>query len=130
MNDKVILITGGTGGIGKQTAIGLAELSGQIIVTGRNRQRGESALREIKQASGNRKVDLLLADLSIQAEVCRLANDVKARYSKLDVLINNAGLLESKCRKTSEGVEANFAVNVIAPYLLIMSSTQVVPEPL
>jgi NAD(P)-dependent dehydrogenase (short-subunit alcohol dehydrogenase family) len=120
MKDKTLLITGGTGGIGKQTAIGLAKLSAHVVVTGRDKKRGESAVKEIQQASGNKKVDLLLADLSVQTEVRKLADEVKAKYSKLEVLINNAGLLESKRRTTKDEVEAHFAVNVVAPYLLTL----------
>jgi NAD(P)-dependent dehydrogenase (short-subunit alcohol dehydrogenase family) len=120
MKDKTILITGGTGGIGKQTATGLAKLGAHVIVTGRDKSRGESAVKEIQQASKNKNVDLLLADLSVQTEVRKLADEVKAKYTKLDVLINNAGLLESKRRTTQDGVEAHFAVNVVAPYLLTL----------
>lgn len=120
MNDKTILITGGTGGIGKQTAIGLAKLGAHIIVTGRDKRRGESSVKEIQGASGNKNVDLLLGDLSVQEEVRKLADEVKAKSSRLDVLINNAGLLESKRRETKDGVEADFAVNVVAPYLLTL----------
>jgi NAD(P)-dependent dehydrogenase (short-subunit alcohol dehydrogenase family) len=120
MKNKAILITGGTGGIGKQTAIGLAKVGAHVIVTGRDKVRGESAVKEIKQASGNKHIDLLLADLSVQAEVRKLADEVKTNYSKLDVLINNAGLLESKRRTTKDGLEAHFAVNVVAPYLLTL----------
>ncbi|MGL4609531.1 MAG: SDR family NAD(P)-dependent oxidoreductase [Trueperaceae bacterium] len=120
MNGKTVLITGGTGGIGKQTAIGLAKLGSHLIVTGRDQKRGEEAIQEIQDRSGNKHVDLLLADLSVQAEVRRLAREVKENYPSLHVLINNAGLLESKRRVTADGVEAHFAVNVVAPYLLTL----------
>jgi NAD(P)-dependent dehydrogenase (short-subunit alcohol dehydrogenase family) len=120
MKNKTILITGGTGGIGKQTAIGLAKLGAHVIVTGRDKSRGENAVKEIKQMSGNKNADLLLEDLSVQAEVRDLADEVKRKYTKLDVLINNAGLLESKRRTTKDGIEAHFAVNVVAPYLLTL----------
>jgi NAD(P)-dependent dehydrogenase (short-subunit alcohol dehydrogenase family) len=120
MENKIVLITGGTGGIGKQTAIGLAKLGAHLVITGRDKQRGEGAVKEIQQASGNKNIGLLLADLSVQAEVRRLANEVKTKYNRLDVLINNAGLLESKRRTTKDGIEAHFAVNVVAPYLLTL----------
>lgn len=61
-----------------------------------------------------------MGDLSVQAEVRKLADEVKTKYSRLDVLINNAGLLESKRRTTKDGLEAHFAVNVVAPYLLTL----------
>jgi retinol dehydrogenase 14 len=79
MKGKTVLITGGTGGIGKHTAISLAKLGARIVVTGRNRQRGERAVVEMRQVSGNNKIDLLLADLSTQTEIRKLADEVKKR---------------------------------------------------
>lgn len=118
MLDKTILVTGGTGGIGKQTAISLAKMGAQVIVTGRSQTSGKEAVEEIKQLSGNDKVDVLLADLSTQAGVRSLADQFRQKYSRLDVLINNAGLVEPQRRVTEDGVEAVFAVNVVAPFLL------------
>jgi NAD(P)-dependent dehydrogenase (short-subunit alcohol dehydrogenase family) len=118
MQNKLALVTGGTGGIGQHTAIGLAKQGAHVVVTGRDQARGEAGVAAIKRASGNAQVDLLLGDLSVQADVHRLATAFKARYNRLDVLINNAGLLERTRRLTPDGVEANFAVNVVAPFLL------------
>jgi NAD(P)-dependent dehydrogenase (short-subunit alcohol dehydrogenase family) len=118
MHGKTIVITGGTGGIGKQTALGLAQRGAQVVITGRDRARGEAARAELVQASGNRQIELLCADMSSQAEVRRLAAELLARYERLDVLINNAGLVEAQRRLTVDGVEAHFAVNVVAPFLL------------
>ncbi len=118
MQNKTVLITGGTGGIGKQTALGLAKLGAQVIITGRSQASGETAVSELKQLSGNQRVDLLLADLSTQAGVRSLADQFKQKYERLDGLINNAGLAESQRRLTEDGVESDFAVNVITPFLL------------
>jgi NAD(P)-dependent dehydrogenase (short-subunit alcohol dehydrogenase family) len=118
MKDKVVLITGATNGIGKQTALSLAKMSAQVIVTGRNEKSGIEAIDEIKRLSGNSKVDLLLADVSKQADIKELASRVKEKYERLDVLINNAGLAAAKRQITDDGVESNFAVNVVAPFLL------------
>lgn len=118
MRDQIVLITGGTGGIGKQTAIALARMGAQVVVTGRDSARGEAGVLDIQRASGNYNVELLLADLSTQAGVRSLADQFKRRYPRLDVLINNAGLLEQERRITVDGLEADFAVNVIAPFLL------------
>lgn len=118
MSNKTILITGGTGGIGYQSALALARLGARVIVTGRNRTNGEAALVELKQASDNPQIDLLLSDLSTQAGVRSLAEQFKQKYERLDVLINNAGLVESQRRLTEDSVEADFAVNVITPFLL------------
>ena len=118
MQNKIVLITGGTGGIGKQTALTLAKMGARIIITGRAKTSGDETVAEIKQASGNPNVDLLLGDLSAQAEIHSLAGQFKTKYEHLDVLINNAGLASSKRELTADGIESNFAVNVIAPFLL------------
>ncbi len=118
MQNKIILVTGGTGGIGKQTALALAKTGAQVIVTGRSKTSGESAVAEIKQASGNAKVDLLIGDLSAQADVRSLAEQFKVKFDRLDVLINNAGLAASQRKLTVDGIESNFAVNMVAPFLL------------
>lgn len=118
MHGKIVLVTGGTGGIGQHTAIGLASRGAHIVVTGRDEARGQAGVAAIKQASGSAHVDLLLADLSRQADIRQLADTFGATYDRLDVLINNVGLLEAKRRLTTDGVEAHLAVNVLAPFLL------------
>lgn len=118
MKNKIILVTGATSGIGFQTALALAKMGAQVIITGRSKASGESAVTEIKTASGNSKVDLLIGDLSAQATLRSLAEQFKARYDRLDVLINNAGLAASKRQLTEDGIESNFAANVVAPFLL------------
>ncbi|MDX1993368.1 MAG: SDR family NAD(P)-dependent oxidoreductase [bacterium] len=120
MQGKYVLITGGTGGIGKQTAIGLAKLGAHVIVNGRNQARGEQAVREIQQITGNRNVDLLIGDMAEQEAVHQVAATYQQRYPRLDVLINNAGLMPSTRQLTHDGLESAFAVNVVAPYLLTM----------
>ena len=131
MEDKVVFITGGTGGIGKQTALTLAKMGVQVVVTGRSKASGEEAVAEIKQASGNPKVELLLTDLARQTEVRSLAQQFQGKYARLDVLLNNAGLAASSRQLTENGIESNFAVNVIAPFLLthlLMDSLKASPS--
>jgi|CXWL01.1.fsa_nt_gi NAD(P)-dependent dehydrogenase (short-subunit alcohol dehydrogenase family) len=111
MQNKIILTTGATSGIGKQTALALAKMGAKVVVTGRSQQSGEETVAEIKEASGNPKIDLLTGDLSAQADVHSLAGQFKARYDRLDVLINSAGLASSKKELTADGIESNFAVN-------------------
>lgn len=118
MQGKTVLVTGATSGIGQETAIGLAKMGAQVIITGRNRQRGEAAVSEIKQASGNPKVDLMIADMTSQADIECLADDVIARYPRLDVLVNNVGMVVNTRQMTVDGIELNFAVNHLAPFLL------------
>jgi NAD(P)-dependent dehydrogenase (short-subunit alcohol dehydrogenase family) len=118
MKNKIVLITGATNGIGKQTAISLATMGATVIVTGRNKQSGEQAVAEIKSISKNDKVDLILSDISTIAGLKNLVSEFKSKYNRLDVLINNAGLASNEYKKTVDGFEADFAVNVIAPYLL------------
>ena len=91
LGEKVCLITGATSGIGKATAMGLANMGASVVMVGRDRGRGEAALAEIKEGSANASVDLMLSDLSSQEQVRRLADEFKETYTRLDVLINNAG---------------------------------------
>jgi NAD(P)-dependent dehydrogenase (short-subunit alcohol dehydrogenase family) len=118
MDEKVCLITGATSGIGKATAMGLANMGASVVMVGRDRGRGQAALAEIKEGSANASVDLMLADLSSQQEIHRLADDFKEAYPQLDVLINNAGVIRSKRVTTADGIEMTFAVNHLASFLL------------
>ncbi len=118
MEGKVVLITGGTSGIGKAAALTLASMGAEVVIVGRNRERGERAADEIRRESGNEKVSLMVADLSVQADVRRLAEEFKERYDRLDVLVNNAGLVQSKRTETPDGIETQLAINHLAPFLL------------
>jgi len=117
MGGKVALVTGGTSGIGKATAMALAAMGADLVVVGRDPERGEKAAAEIRAQTGSR-VDLALADLSSQAEVRALAEEFRRRYDRLDVLVNNAGLVQSKRTETEDGLESTFAINHLAPFLL------------
>ena len=117
MGGKVALVTGGTSGIGKATAMALAAMGADVVVVGRDRGRGERAAEEIRAQTGGR-VDLALADLSSQAGVRSLAGEFKRRYDRLDVLVNNAGLVQSTRTETPDGLESTFAINHLAPFLL------------
>src|SRR5215217_8106176 len=118
MGEEVCLITGATSGIGKATAMGLASMGASVVMVGRDRGRGEAAMAEIRGKSANASVDLLLADLSSQEEIHRLADVFKESYPRLDVLINNAGVIRSKRIMTADGIEMTFAVNHLAYFLL------------
>lgn len=117
MHGKVVLVTGGTNGIGKATATGLACMGATVIITGRDPERGAAAVDEIKRASGNEFVDLLLADFGSLAQVRQLADTVQSNYNHLDVLVNNAGVWQTTRTETVDGIETTFAVNHLAPFL-------------
>jgi len=118
MKDKVCLVTGANTGIGKVTARSLAESGATVVMVCRDKQKGEAARDEIKQKSGNQQVELMLADLSSQAQIRKLADEFKARYNRLDVLVNNAGVYLPKRTLTEDGLETTFAVNHLAYFLL------------
>ncbi len=112
-----VLVTGATGGIGKATAIGLAQLGAHLAIVGRDPVRTEQAALDI-QAAGRTPVETFVADLSSQAQVRVLADQVLARLSRLDVLVNNVGGYWSTRHVTTDGLERTFALNHLAPYLL------------
>ena len=117
MAGKTVLVTGGTSGIGKATALGLATLGAHLAITGRDRDRTEGAAREIRDAGGG-PVDVFVADLSSQAEVRRLADEVLQRFARIDVLVNNVGGFWNTRHVTADGLEHTFALNHLAPFLL------------
>jgi len=118
MAGKVVLITGGTGGIGRATAIGLATLGARVGITGRDLRRAEQAAVDIRAASGNPAVVAFAADMTSQAEVRRLAVAVLDAYPRLDVLVNNVGGFWAHRHPTADGLERTFALNYLAPFLL------------
>jgi NAD(P)-dependent dehydrogenase (short-subunit alcohol dehydrogenase family) len=118
MNGKICLVTGGTNGIGKSTALELARMGATVIVVGRDAQKTSHVLEEIRAASGNQNVNSLLADLSSQQEVRGLADQFKSKYSRLHVLINNAGGFFMRRQIRVDGIEMTFALNHLASFLL------------
>ena len=118
MQGKICIVTGANSGIGKATALGLAQMGATVVMVCRDRARGEAAQSEIKAKSGNDAVDLLLADLSSQQSIRQLAENFKQRYTRLHVLINNAGAFYLTRHESVDGLEMTFAVNYLAPFLL------------
>jgi len=117
MAGRTVLVTGGTSGIGRATAIGLATMGAHLAITGRDRGRTEGAAREIRAAGGG-GVDVFVADLSSQSELRRLADEVLQSLSRIDVLVNNVGGYWNTRHVTVDGLERTFAVNHLAPFLL------------
>ena len=118
---KICLVTGATAGIGKVTAAALAKQGATVVLAGRNAQKTADTAREIQAASGNSAVDILLADFSDLDQVRALAAAFKAKYPRLDVLVNNAGGYFNTRKETAYGVEMTFLVNHLAPFLLTQS---------
>ena len=104
LRGRVCMITGATSGIGKAAAIGLARLGARLMIIGRDRQRGEHALAEIAERTGNRDVELLLADFSSQRQIRRLAGEFLASGRPLHVLLNNAGVVNLRREETEDGL--------------------------
>lgn len=117
LEGKTCLVTGANSGMGKETALALAQMRATVVMVCRNKRKGEAVRREISKKTGNESVDLLLCDLSSLAEVRALAAEVRNRYGKLHVLVNNAGLFSFSGR-TVDGFETTFGVNYLAPFLL------------
>src|ERR1700680_850701 len=118
LQGKICLVTGSTSGIGKVTARELANRGATVVLVSRSRAKGEATQAEIKQATGNQQVELLVADLSVLENVRRLAAEFQQTYPHLHLLVNNAGCAYPTRTITSEGFEATLAVNYLAPFLL------------
>lgn len=118
MTGKICLVTGATAGIGEATALGLAALGATVVVAGRSTERSAAAVERIKQQTGNPEVAYLVADLSSQREVKRLADEFKSRFPRLDVLVNNVGAINLARRETVDGIELTFALNHLSYFLL------------
>lgn len=116
MDGKVILLTGATSGIGRQAALALAPSGARLVLVGRDRGRTEALVGELRAV--NPRVESLVADLSSQAEVRRLAVEFLARFDRLDVLVNNAGALFTTREETVDSIERTFALNHLAYFLL------------
>ena len=110
MRGKTIVITGATSGIGEVAAIRLAEQGARIVFTARDQERADATLRKLRTANGAADHAVHLADLSLLAEMKRVAGEIAAE-PQIDVLINNAGALFNKRSETADGLEKTFALN-------------------
>lgn len=118
LQGKICLITGATNGIGKSTAQELAGMGATVVIVGRDAQKTAQVVAEMRAATGNQNVDSLLADLSSQQEIRRLASEFKNKYTQLHVLLNNAGAVFMQRQLSVDGIEMTFALNHLAPFLL------------
>jgi retinol dehydrogenase 12 len=118
MQDKLCLVTGATLGIGRESALGLARMGAHVVIAGRDEARTRETAAAIAAQSGNAQIDFLVADLSSQAEVRRLAREFRDQYRRLDVLLHNAGAIFTKRETTVDGFERTWALNHLAQFLL------------
>ena len=118
MDKPICLITGATDGIGKVTATALARKGYAVVLAGRNEAKAATVTTEIGTSTGNRDIDYLIADLSSLAQLHRLAETFMVRYPRLDVLINNAGIIMPQRVLTEDGYETTFQVNYLAQFYL------------
>jgi retinol dehydrogenase-14 len=115
---QIAIVTGASSGIGLYTALGLAHTGMRLIMVGRDRDRTEAARRFVIEGSGSDQVAIAIGDFSSLDQVRRLADEILSTTDRLDLLVNNAGLMSPKYRFTFEGFELTFAVNHLAPFLL------------
>jgi len=118
MAGRVCVVTGASGGIGKAAAAGLAARGATVVLVVRSRERGEAARDEIARATGSRALHVVLADLSRQADVRRAADEVRTAVGAVHVLLNNAATYTARRKVTEDGIELQWAVNHLAPFLL------------
>jgi retinol dehydrogenase 12 len=118
MNDKLCLITGATSGIGKETAKSLAQMDARVILAARNLEKAGRVVSEINNLTGKNNVEAMIVDLSSLSDIKRFAAEFSSKFDRLDVLINNAGIWETKRKESADGIELTFAVNHLAPFLL------------
>jgi NAD(P)-dependent dehydrogenase (short-subunit alcohol dehydrogenase family) len=117
---RLAVVTGGTSGIGRATAAGLAERGFRLVLVGRDRGRGEQAVRELAAVAGQDAVEFHAADLASLGQTRALARRLLSRHASIDVLVNNAGGQYADRRITEDGREATLATNVLTPLLLTL----------
>jgi retinol dehydrogenase 14 len=115
---QTILITGATSGIGLEAGVALARSGARVVLAGRDPAKTAATVDQVRRRAGAAAVDSVLGDFASQASIRQMAQDVLARYDRLDVLVNNAGVVNASRTVTRDGIEATFAVNHLGPFLL------------
>jgi len=117
LKNKICIVTGSTSGIGLATAKELAKMGATTILVTRNIERGKIALKGVIEYSQNDKTDLMICDFSIQSSIVAFVETFKRKYNRLDILINNAGMMSDKRQETNLGIELTFAVNHLGYFI-------------
>jgi len=115
---RIMVVTGATNGIGLVTARALAHTGATVVLVGRSVERLAMAVADIRASAPDAHLDTICADLSSQAEVLHVADTIKARYSRIDVLLNNAGAFFTQRQLSVDGIEMTWALNHMAPFIL------------
>lgn len=118
LKNKIAMVTGATDGIGYETVLALANYGAHTIVVGRNKEKSQRTVEMIEEKTGNKNVEYMLADLSSQEDIHKLANEFNNKHDRLDILVNNAGAFFAKRIETVDGIEMTFALNHLSYYLL------------
>jgi NAD(P)-dependent dehydrogenase (short-subunit alcohol dehydrogenase family) len=118
LSGKVAMVTGANAGMGKEISLALAGMGATVVMVSRDRARGETARAEVESKTGNHDLRLLVADLSSQRSIRQLVTEFEGKYDRLHVLVNNVGITLPKRTETADGIEAVFATNHLAPFLL------------
>lgn len=118
MNEKIILITGATNGIGLVTARELAKMGAQIVIVSRSAEKCAQVTEEIKRETGNTNIEYIAADLSTHAGTQKVAHEFKKRHTRLDVLLNNAGAYFTSRQLSADGIEMTWALNHLSYFIL------------
>ena len=118
MTGKTAVITGGNSGIGLETAVALARAGARTLITARDRARGDAAVAGIRDRAGSDQVELVVFDLASLKSVREGAAEILSRCPRIDVLVNNAGLVLGERQETTDGFEATFGINHLGPFLL------------
>src|ERR1700687_4275305 len=118
MSGKVVMVTGANSGMGKEISLGLARMSATLVMVCRDAGRGEAARADVEQQTGNRNVELLVADLSSQQSIRHAIKEFESHHDRLHVVVNNAGASLPRRVESIDGLETVFATNHIGPFLL------------
>lgn len=119
-DEKIIVITGATSGLGKEVIKELAKMNATIVAIARNKELSAKVKDEIVNSSGNNKIEFIYGDLSSLKSIKQAAEEIKKRYPKINVLINNAGIFHKKRTLTEDGFESTFGVDYLAHFYLTL----------